>query len=124
MIKPNADRVLVEGVNYESLQKQSIIQSHMPGQVVAGEKLFIGRVVDPGTSDFKEGQFIYYSEFSAASVTDMREVLLGNQSVSEATTAKDNKFFIVSEDDIMGYEPYDADLDALYVKAKETAEKK
>lgn len=96
MIVPNSNRVLIERISNEDVQTNGIV---LPGQLKAGENLFIGKVFHPGNTQFQKGQTVYYSEYSAASITDMSKVLNKTGTRGEAKT-----YYVVAEDDIMAYE--------------------
>lgn len=96
MIVPNTNRVLVAKISEQEMSTSGIV---LPGQLKAGENLFVGRVVHAGDTKFSKDQVVYYSEYSAASITDMSDVLAKKGSRSDAKT-----YFVVAEDDIMAYE--------------------
>lgn len=96
MIVPNSNRVLVQKISEQEMSTSGIV---IPGQLKAGENLFVGRIVHAGDTKFTEAQIVYYSEYSAASITDMSDVLAKKGNRSEAKT-----YFVVAEDDIMAYE--------------------
>ena len=99
---PSADRVIVRYVNLgNALNAQQNIL--IPGQLKAGENLLMGEVVHPGTTKFKVGQLVYYSEYSASAVINMGSLKRGEESYTEAVR-DENKFIVVAEDDIMAYE--------------------
>ena len=77
-IIPNTYRVLVKRVEVPQI-------SHIltPGQLKAGENLLAGIIVHPGDSQFKKGQLVYYSEYSASAVFDIGSVLEGKKSYGE-----------------------------------------
>jgi co-chaperonin GroES (HSP10) len=99
MIIPNSDRVLVKRISADSLESAVLL----PGQLKASENLFIGEVVHGGESKFKKGQFVYYSEYSAAQIIDVGSVIKKEQTMGQASTVKD-QLYIVAEDDIMAYD--------------------
>lgn len=112
VIVPNKERVLVRLQSGNTLVPKNELL--MPGQLKAGENLLFGEVVavpKPWVSDsgekresaFKVGQFVYYSEYSAAALYPLGKVKTGELSLGEALK-EDNKVYVVSEDDIMAAE--------------------
>lgn len=75
----------------------------MAGQLTAGEHLFYGEIVASYSPDtkFKEGDTVYYSEYSASSLFDYASVVDGSKSFTEA---KKEGLVIVAEDDVMAYD--------------------
>lgn len=104
-ITPNVGRVLVHKVEYEELNANSPLL--MPGQLKAGENLYLGQVVNPGKTSFVKGQYVYYSEYSAASCVNVGAVQRGEMTIGDALKP-DQVLYVVAEDDIMAYEPVPA----------------
>lgn len=122
MLIPNSDRAIVKRVDYDRVVDQQIV---LPGQLKAGENLYVGEIVrlSGDTSDqtpeyFRVGQVVYYSEYSAAALVDMGAVLKGEMSIGDAMR-KENLLYVVSLDDIMAYEEDEIDIDAIKKKIKE-----
>ena len=92
MIVPNSGRVIIKRLKISDQIKTSGVL--VPGQLKAGENLFIGEIVHPGDTKFKIGQVVYYSEYSAAALYDLNKDKTLSESMSEP-------FYIVSNDDIM-----------------------
>ena len=99
MIIPNTDRVLLKRISADSIESNVLL----PGQLKASENLFIGEIVHAGGSKFKKGQFVYYSEYSAAQIMDVGSVIRKEKTMGEAYTTKD-QLYIVAEEDIMAYD--------------------
>lgn len=99
-IAPNIERVLVRPINFSEGRANEIL---IPGQMKAGENLFLGEIVHAGSTKFKVGQRVYYSEYSAAAIFPLHQVIDGTMKFGEATT-KENTMMVVAEDDIMAYE--------------------
>ena len=97
MICPKSHRVLISRISNEDVKNANGIV--LPGQLKAGENLFVGNIVHPGDTKFTKDQIVYYSEYSASSVTDMSKVL-----TKEGTRAEAKTYYVVAEDDIMAYE--------------------
>lgn len=104
MLVPNAERVIVKRFSNEDIQSAILLQ---PGQLKAGENLFVGEIVHGGNTKFNVGQIVYYSEYSASAIVDLSEVLKKKESLAEA--AKNKTLFVVAEDDIMAYESNEND---------------
>ena len=102
MVTPNTGRVLLKRINTDRTMDSGLI---MPGQLKAGENLFVGEVVHPGTTDFVIGQVVYFSEYSAASLKDMGKLFRKEKTIGEMSS--DEAMFVVAEDDIMAYEDRD-----------------
>lgn len=100
MITPNVDRVLIKKITITEAQQGNII---VPGQVVVGENLYAGEIVHPGTTKFKKGQLVYFSEYSASAITDIGTVVAGKETMSDVRQ-KGSQILVVAEDDIMAYE--------------------
>lgn len=112
MIIPNADRVLIKVLKAPEKSNGIIIA----GQLKAGENLFLGEVIrvaepyknlkgEEVVSRFKPGQKVYYSEYSAAAITDIMDVITGKETIGENASKKEEKtFMVVAEDDIMAYD--------------------
>lgn len=98
MIKPQPGRVLIKPIfQAETISSESSVESQM---VKAGEDLFVGNIIDPGQSNLKVGQLVYYSEYSSAMIFDLAQYVLGKQPLVAALEEK-NIMVIVSADDIM-----------------------
>lgn len=102
MICPNTNRTLIKRVSNESVSNSIIV----PGQLKAGENLFVGEIVHGGDTKFIKGQIVYYSEYSAAAITDMAAVMRKEKTLGQATSEKE-VLYVVAEDDIMAYEETD-----------------
>lgn len=103
MIVPNEGRVIVE------LIKEKQGQIFMPGSdnAKAGENLYIGRIVAPGTSVFKKGQIVMFMEYSMASFyKDYPRLEKESVLVSEQNDPA-NRWYVLAADDIMTYEADD-----------------
>lgn len=100
MIVPNTQRVLIKPVTVEDVKIGGGIV--IPGQQKAGENLLYGEIIHPGDTRFKKGQFVYYSEYSAATIIDFPSLVSGAKTFAEIT--KEEGFVIVAEDDIMAYD--------------------
>ena len=87
-ITPTTGRLLVSKINRKDTATASGIL--MPSETLQEENLMYGNVVK-GES-FKEGTTIFYSRYSATKVVD----------------DKGKEFFIISADDVMASEEYDA----------------
>ena len=99
MLVPNTNRVLLKRLTSEKIESSIL----MPGQLKAGENLFVGEIVHPGTSIFSKGQLVYYSEYSAAKLLDIGAAIRKEKSLGDVTNEKET-LYIVAEDDIMAYE--------------------
>lgn len=95
MIVPNDKRVIVKRLKVSDRIKSTGVLA--AGQLKAGENLFVGEIAHPGSTKFKKGQVVYYSEYSAAALYDLRE----DKTLSEAMK---EPFFVVAEDDVMAYD--------------------
>lgn len=98
MLTPNAERVIIKRFSNDDVKTSGILQ---PGQLKAGENLFVGEVIHPGTTKFSKGQVVYYSEFSASKLVDLSRALKKEETMTEAAK---RELFVVAEDDIMAYE--------------------
>lgn len=94
---PNTHRVIIKPLPIKELKSSGII---LPGQMKVGENLFFGTIEHPGDTKFKKGQEVFYSEYSAAALVDVRSYLSGDKSFAEIS---DEGFVVVAEDDIMAY---------------------
>jgi len=97
MLKPNIDRVIIKPIHIEELTSSGII---IAGQLKAGENLLYGEIVDAGDTKFKQGQGVFYSEYSAANVFDVAEIISGGKTFSQI---KEDNWVVVAQDDIMAY---------------------
>jgi len=97
---PNTHRVIIKPFPIKELKSSGLV---LPGQLTAGENLFYGEILHAGDTKFVKGQGVFYSEYSAANLIDVRPILNGDKSY---TDMKDENFVVVAEDDIMAY--YDA----------------
>ena len=88
-ITPTTGRLLVSKINRKDTATASGIL--MPSETLQEENLIYGKVVK-GNQAFKEGTTIFYSRYSATKVVD----------------DKGKEFFIISADDVMASEEYDA----------------
>lgn len=100
VVIPNTHRVIIKPFPISELKSSGLI---LPGQLTAGENLFYGEILHPGNTKFVKGQGVFYSEYSAANLIDVKPILEGNKSY---TDMKDENYVVVAEDDIMAY--YDA----------------
>lgn len=100
MIVPNKDRVLIRKVANEEAQSANIL---LPGQLKVGENLYAGEVIHAGESALRVGSLVFFSEFSAAGVTDLGAVLRKEKQLSEVMNGE-NILYVVAEDDIMAYD--------------------
>lgn len=96
-IVPNIERVIVRLLQTTSAMAPIAV----PGQLKAGEGLHTGEVVHPGNTKFKEGQVVYYSEYSAARLSNVGSMLRGEQTLGKVMG---EDFYVVAADDIMAYE--------------------
>lgn len=99
MIVPNTKRVLLKRLTGKEVEGNILL----PGQMKAGENLFVGEIIHPGESQFTKGQVVYYSEYSAAQIMDMGAVMRKELTLGDVSGDK-NAMFIVAEDDIMAYD--------------------
>lgn len=97
---PNANRVIVKPIPINDLKSSGIV---LPGNLVVGENLLFGKIFHPGDTKFVKGQYVFYSEYSAASILDAKSLLEGTLSMSKAT---EGGLVVVAQDDVMAY--YDA----------------
>lgn len=107
-IIPNSDRVLLKNISPQEASMSTEGGLIIPGQLKAGENLFIGEIIEPGQTKFKKGQRVYYSEYSAAALWDLGKVIRGEMAAGEAMR-KENTMVVVAEDDIMAYEEVEDD---------------
>lgn len=98
MIVPNNERVIVKRFTNEDVKTSAIL---LPGQLKAGENLFVGKILHPGNTKFQKGQIVYYSEYSASKLVDLTKALKGEETVTEAAKTE---LFVVAEDDIMAFD--------------------
>lgn len=96
-IVPNVERVILRLV--QTTRAMSPIL--MPGQLKAGEALYTGEIVHPGNTKFKKGQIVYYSEYSAARLSNVGSVLREEQTLGSVFKTD---YFVVAADDIMAFE--------------------
>jgi len=104
MLIPNTERIIVKRLKLPEASSAIILTES--GRVTAGENLFYGEVVHPGTTKFKKGQRVYYSEFSAAQMFDLGGVFKGEESRTDAMH-KDRALYVVPADDVLAYDDYD-----------------
>jgi co-chaperonin GroES (HSP10) len=97
MIIPNTHRVIIKPIPIEQLKSSGLV---LAGQLKAGENLFYGKVVHPGDTKFKEGQEVFYSEYSAANLFDVKPLIEGTKSFADM---KDEGYVVVASDDVMAY---------------------
>ncbi len=96
MLKPNTGRVIIERLNIsDKIKTSSVI---VPGQLKAGENLFIGKIVHAGDTSFKKGQIVYYSEYSTAALYEF------SKDKTFVETLRTDPLYVVAEDDIMALE--------------------
>lgn len=100
MIVPNTHRVIIKPIPIDELKASGLV---IAGQLKAGENLFYGEIVHPGDTAFKTGQGVFYSEYSAANLFDVRPILDGTKSFGEI---QKEGHVVVAADDVMAY--YDA----------------
>ena len=99
MIVPNVNRVIVKPIPIKELKSSGLV---IAGQLKAGENLFYGEILHAGTTKFKKGQEVFYSEYSAANLLDARGLLSGDANISDLKEDK-HQMVVVAEDDIMAY---------------------
>lgn len=109
-IVPGEERVIISLIK----ASREISPILMPGQLKAGEALYCGEIIHPGSTSFKKGQVVYYSEYSAAKLINMGSVLRKEQSLGDALR---DECFVVAADDVMAYE------EELFEFAREGTEK-
>lgn len=97
---PNTHRVIIKPIVIDELKSSGLV---LAGQLKAGENLFYGEIVHPGTTQFTKGQGVFYSEYSAAALVDVKPLLEGTKTFSQM---RGESFVVVAEDDIMAF--YDA----------------
>lgn len=97
MIVPNIERVIIRPVVVDELKGSGIV---LAGQLKAGENLFYGEILHPGDTKFKKGQGVFYSEYSAANLLDLRACASGERKLSEL---QKEGAVVVAEDDIMAF---------------------
>lgn len=97
-ISPNDERVIIRLIKTTSAMSAVLT----PGQLKAGEALHTGQIVHPGDTKFKKDQIVYYSEYSAAKLTNVGSVLRGEQLLGTAMGEGD--YHVVAADDIMAFE--------------------
>lgn len=99
-IAPNDERVIIRLV--QITREMSPIL--MPGQLKSGDALHCGEIIHPGNTKFKKSQIVYYSEYSAAKLTNIGSVLRGEQTMGEIMASSEKDVHVVAADDIMAYE--------------------
>ena len=97
-VVPNEERVILRLVQATKAMSPVL----MPGQLKAGEALHCGEIIHPGNTNFKKGQVVYYSEYSAAQLTNIGSALRGEQTLGEIM--RKDSYYVVAADDIMAYE--------------------
>lgn len=97
---PNTNRVIIKPIPINDLKSSGIV---LPGNLVVGENLLFGEIFHPGDTTFKKGQYVFYSEYSAASILDAKSLMEGTLSMSKAS---EGGLVVVAQDDVMAY--YDA----------------
>jgi hypothetical protein len=100
MVKPNTGRIIVE------LLKQPDGQIILPTRenIKAGENAYIGKVVEPGESQFKKGQLVMFAEYSMVGFyKDIKGLGEGTVSMSEMTKPE-NMYHVIAEMDVMAYD--------------------
>ena len=97
MIKPNIYRILIYPIKLEGITAGAGIV--LAGTVKPGENLLYGVVIDPGTTKFKVGQEVFYSEYSAAGLVDARKIQAGDVGALSSR----HPIAVVAEDDVMAY---------------------
>lgn len=98
MIVPNTQRVIIKPIIIDEIKSSGLV---IAGQLKAGENLFYGEIIHPGDTKFKEGQAVFYSEYSAASLIDYRSVVDGSKTFSQVSK---EGLVVVAEDDILAYD--------------------
>lgn len=102
MIAPNNGRIIVELL--KTGEKNGEIFLPTRENVKAGENLLIGKVIHPGDSDFKEGQYVMFQEYSMSGIyKDIKALVDGTVSMSE-TTKPENQYHVIASADIMAYD--------------------
>lgn len=94
---PNINRVIIKPIPINDLKSSGIV---LPGNLVVGENLLFGQIHHPGDTSFKKGQYVFYSEYSAASILDAKALMEGTLSMSKAS---ENGLVVVASDDVMAY---------------------
>lgn len=113
MLVPNLYRTIIKPIPIKDLQTSSGLV--IPGQLKTGENLFLGEIVSAGkvkdkdgrlvdNATFTKGQKVFYSEYSAASLIDIKPIL-----EADVDYSKKEQYVVVAMDDIMAY--YDEDFD-------------
>lgn len=97
MITPNIERVILKRIDNDETSSGIIL----PGQLKAGENLYAGRIVHPGSTSFTHDQVVYYSEYSASAIIPVGDYLAGTKSMGESMQ---EQLYVVAADDIMAYE--------------------
>ena len=98
MLVPNIQRVIIKPILIDEIKSSGLV---LAGQLKAGENLYYGEIIHPGTTKFKKGQGVFYSEYSAASLIDYRAVIEGTKKFSEVSK---EGLVVVAEDDILAYD--------------------
>ena len=97
MLAPNTHRIIIKPIPINELKASGLI---IAGQLKAGENLFYGEIVHQGDTKFAKGQNVFYSEYSAANLFDVRELLTGGRSFADV---QNDGFVVVAQDDVMAY---------------------
>jgi len=103
LVVPNIERVICKIVNISSSLRTSQNNILVPGQLKAGENLLAAVIVSGGATKFKEGQLIYYSEYSASRLVDVGAIIR-DQAGFKGIADEKYEYIIIAEDDIMAYE--------------------
>lgn len=100
MIIPNEGRVVVELLRGE----EGAIKLDRDSSKI-GENAQLGKVIHPGETNYKEGQVVIFSEYSAVGFhNDVEGFLEGKVKVQDIALAEpEDMHFLLAEADIMGY---------------------
>lgn len=115
-IVPNIERVIIRLIKTTDAMSPVAV----PGQLKAGEGLHTGEVIHPGfpwvdgegkthKPKFEKGQVVYYSEYSAAKLSNVGSMLRGEQTLGGVLRESD--IHVVAADDVMAYEKEVFDFD-------------
>ena len=96
MIVPGKGRVLIQPILISNLKSGFILSE----DVNAGDNLLYGEVIHPGTTEFKKGQKVMYSQYSATALVDARAVVEDELSIADAKKAA---LVVLAQDDVMAY---------------------
>lgn len=97
MLVPNTYRVIIKPIPIDELKSSGVV---IAGQLKAGENLFYGKIVHPGDTKFEKDQGVFYSEYSAANLFDVKPLMDGDKSFSDIQR---EGHVVVAQDDIMAY---------------------